>query len=341
VRAVREAAETTPYDQLNHSGAGGHPRLRTVLADHLNRSRGAAARPAGVSVYAGAGQSLLQVCRALAAEGHTAIGVEDPGSPRHHQAVRGAGLEVVPVPIDGDGLIVEALPAVRAVCVSPAHHPVTGGVLSPRRRAELLDWASRTDALIVEDDYDAEFAYDRAAPAVLQAADPGRVALLGSMSKSLGPAVGIGWVVAPGRWVPAIRSAQGIELHPPMLTQVALAILMESGGYDRHLRASRPRYRARRNALVAALHAALPRFPALGAEAGLHLLLELPPGSDTAAVVAEAHRHDLDLCDTTAMTIDPANSGPALMLGYGNLSDSLIEEAVTVLAEAIGRAAPE
>lgn len=340
VQAVRIAAETVPFDQLNYSESGGHPRLRVVIAEHLNRSRGSAAQPGMVCIYAGAAQSLLQISRALVAAGHTRIGVENPGSERHWQAVRTAGLELVPLPIDGAGLVVEALdayPELRAVCVSAAHHPATGCVLAPRRRSALLDWARRVDALVIEDDYDAEFAYDRPTPPTMQGTDPDRVALLGSMSKSLGPTVGIGWVVAPRQWVDAVRSAQEIPLLPPMLNQVALAYFMESGAYDRHLRASRLRFRARRAALVAALRRRLPDCRLRGAEAGLHILLELPAGTDAAAVVAEAHRHDLQLCDLDEMRFHPQPTEPALLLGYSNLNDSVIDEAVAILAAVISQ----
>jgi GntR family transcriptional regulator/MocR family aminotransferase len=338
VQALRTAAETVPYDQLNYSEPGGHARLRAVIAEHLHRTRGAVARPGLVSIYAGAGQSLLQVARALVAAGHTGIGVEDPGSERHWQAMRTAGLEPVPLPVDDAGLVVEALdaqPGLRAVCVSAAHHPATGCALAPHRRSALLDWARRVDALIVEDDYDAEFNYDRPAPPAMQSAAPDRVALLGSVTKTLGPTVGIGWVVAPPRWVDAVRAPHEVPLLPPMLNQVALAHFMESGAYDRHLRASRQRFRARRAALVAALGRRLPDLRIRGAEAGLHLLLDLPAGSDVKAVVAEARRRDLQLCNLEEMRFAPAPTEPALLLGYSNLNDSLIDEAVAVLAEAI------
>ena len=340
VAAVRIAAETVPFDQLNYSASGGHPQLRAVIADHLNRSRGSATEPGTVSIYSGAAQSLLQVSRALFAAGHTRIGVENPGSERHWQAARTAGLELVALPVDDDGLVVEALdanPGLRAVCVSAAHHPATGCVLGPHRRSALLDWAWRVDGLVVEDDYDAEFNYDRPAPPTMRSTDPDRVALLGSMSKSLGPTVGIGWVVTPRRWVDAVRSSHELSLLPPILNQVALAHFMESGAYDRHLRASRLRFRARRAALVAALRRRLPECRMRGAEAGLHILLELPAGTDAAAVVAEAQRRDLQLFNLDEMRFHPKPDEPALLLGYSNLNDSVVDDAVAVLVAVISQ----
>jgi GntR family transcriptional regulator / MocR family aminotransferase len=336
VEAIRIAAETAPFDQLDRAEPGGHPRLRTVLSEHLNRSRGAVAEPATISVFTGAGQAMAQVSHALAAAGHTVIGVENPGSPRLWQAARTAGLELVPLPVDDDGLVVSALaghPEVGAVCVGAARQVALGCALAADRRAALLDWARRADGLIIEDDYDAEFCFDRPAPPVMQGADPGRVALLGSMSKTLSPTVSVGWVVAPRRWAEAVRGEYEISAVPPALNQLALAHFMESGAYDRYLRASRQRFRTRRAALVAALHRRLPECHVRGAEAGLDLVLELPASIDSAAIVAAAQRRQVPLCDLDGMWLEPGPRAPKLLLGYGNLNDSVVDEAVAVLAD--------
>ncbi len=335
VEAIRAAAETAPFDQLDYTQSGGHPRLRAVLAEHLNRSRGAAAEPATISVFSGAGQSMSQVSHALLADGHAAIGVEDPGSSRLWQAARTAGLELVGLPVDDGGLVVDELekhPGLRAVCVGAARQVATGCVLAPHRRSALLDWARRVDGLIVEDDFDSEFSYGAPAPAVMQGTERQRVALLGSVNRTLNPTVGIGWVVAPRRWVEAVRADREIPVSPPALNQLALALFMESGAYDRHLRASRRRFRARRGALVGALQHRLPGYRVRGADAGLDLLLELPPGSDADAIVAGARRQDMWLCSLDDLRFQPEPGAPGLILGYGNLNDSLVDEAVAVLA---------
>jgi GntR family transcriptional regulator / MocR family aminotransferase len=340
VEAIRTAAETAQFDQLGYAGAGGEPQLRAVLAEHLNRRRGAAAAPGTISIFSGAGQSMSQLSRALFEAGHTHIGMEDPGSPRFWPAARTAGLELVPLPVDDDGLVVDALDAhagLRAVCVGPAHQVATGCVLAPHRRTALLNWARRVDGLVVEDDYDSEFSYDGPALPVMQGTDPDRVALLGSMSRTLTPTVNIGWVVAPGRWVQAIRTDPKIPLMPPALTQLALAHFIESGAYDRYLRASRQRFRARRAALLAALARVLPECRVRGAEAGLHLLLELPAGSDVAAIIAEAALHGIRLCDMDELRLRPEPGASRLMVGYGNLNDAVVDQAIAVLAEIIRR----
>ena len=192
---------------------------------------------------------MSRLCRALLADGHTAIGMENPGSSRLWQAAQEAGLELVPLPVDDDGLVVDALdrhPGLRAVCVGAARQVALGCPLGPRRRTALVDWARRVDGLVIEDDYHSEFSYDRPAPPVLQGTARDRVALLGSMSQALGPTVGIGWVVAPRRWVHAVRAEHEIQLLPPALNQLALVQLMQSGAYDRHrARSPRPPARAR------------------------------------------------------------------------------------------------
>ena len=338
VESIRTVAETAPFDQLGYSEHGGEPRLRAVLADHLHRRRGAVAEPDLVCVFSGAGQSMFQLASALVEAGHTRIGVEDPGSSRIWEAARAAGLELVALPVDDDGLVVDALdehPDVRAVCVGPAHHVALGCVLAPYRRKALLEWAARVDGLVVEDDYDSEFSYSGPALPAMQGTDPRRVALLGSMSRTLTPTVNVGWVVVPRRWVEAVQITPMLPQGPPALTQLALAHFMESGAYDRHLRTSRQRFRNRRNTLIAALERTLPECRIRGAETGVYLLLELPAGSDPTAIIAEAERRDIRLCDINDTRFRPEPDEFRLQIGYGNLNDSLVEEAVAVLGEVI------
>lgn len=338
VQAIRAAAETAPFDRLSYSEPGGLPELRAVLAEHLNRSRGAAAGPDTVCVVMGAGQGMTRLCRALRNDGHTAIGMENLGSPRLWQAAQEAGLDLVSLPVDDDGLVTDALdrhPGLRAVCVGAARQIALGCPLAPHRRPVLADWARRVDGLVVEDDYYSEFSYDRPAPPVLQGTAPDRVALLGSMSQVLGPTVGIGWVVAPRRWVPAVRAEHEIQLLPPALNQLALVQLMRSGAYDRHLRASRQRYRTRRNLLLDALHKHLPGYRVRGAEAGVQLLLELPPGTDLPAILRAAARRGIELCSVYEMQLQPEPVDPGLLVGYGSIKDTAIDGAVIALAEII------
>ena len=341
VEAIRAAAETAPFDRLSYSEPGGMPELRAVLAEHLNRSRGAAAELDTICVVMGAGQGMFRLCRALVADGHTAIGMETPGSSRLWQAAQEAGLEPVPLPVDDDGLIVDALgeqPGLRAVCVGAARQIALGCPLASHRRPALVDWARRVDGLVIEDDFYSEFSYDRPTPPVIQGTAKDRVALLGSMSTVLGPTVGIGWVVAPRRWVQAVRAEHEIQVLPPALNQLALVQLMQSGAYDRHLRASRQRFRARRGVLLDALGRHLPGYRVRGAEAGVAVLLELPSGTDESAILRAAARRGIELCNLYEVQLPPRPRDPALLIGYGNIKDSVIDAAVAALAEVIREA---
>ncbi len=337
--AVRTQLSTVPYTDLGYPPPGGTPQLRQVLADYLRRCRGAHPRTGDLRITAGVTDGVTQLGRALRAEGHTHIGVEDPGWTRLREALEQVGLQPVGIPVDADGLRVDALagdPRVRAVVVTPAHQFPTGVVLGPRRRAALLAWAQQVDGIVLEDDYDAEFRYDRRPVGTLQGTDPDRVALLGSLSKTLSPAVGIGWLLPPGRWAAALlETPEHRTSGPPVIDQLALTSFVDSGGYDRHLRAARHRYRHRRDALVAALGASLPRCELSGVAAGLHLVLHLEPGTPATAVLTRAAAHGVRLADLDDYRLRPDPDRPALVLGYGNLPDNAVTPAVARLTDAI------
>jgi GntR family transcriptional regulator / MocR family aminotransferase len=342
LESIREVTNTAPHEQLGYSERGGEKQLRAVLAEHLNRSRAARVSPGTISIFSGAGQAMTNVSRALLAAGHTHLGMEDPGSVRLLQAARTAGLQPVPIPVDRDGLVVEALsahPQLRAVCTGPAHQVVTGCTLAPHRRQALMAWARRVDGLVIEDDYDSEFSYEASAPPVMQSTGPERVILLGSMSKVLTPTVNVGWAVTPGWLTPSVRADAQLPLGPPALTQLALAHFMQSGAYHRHLRSSRHRLRARRARLMAAIRRELPDVSIEGAHAGQFFVIHLPAGVDVTAIVTEAARYDLLLCDPNEARILPAPDDTRLQIGYGNLDDALVDEAVAALAQVTAKVA--
>ncbi|MET0135504.1 MAG: PLP-dependent aminotransferase family protein [Kibdelosporangium sp.] len=325
--AFRHVLATVPHTDLGIPPAGGHPRLRAVLAEYLRRCRGAVTDD--VIICRGVVDGVHLISRALKADGVTAVAVEEPGWTKVWRAAESAGVEVAPVPVDEAGLRVDLIPpGIRAVIVTPSHQFPSGVVLTPQRRAELLTWARINNGLVLEDDYDAEFRYDRRPIGTMQGMDPQKVALLGSVSKTLSPALGIGWCAIPPQWTEKVRAANPAAATPPVLDQLALAEFIAQGGYDRYLRAARLRYRARRDALLKALGEA----DISGAAAGLHLLLHLAPGTDTAAVVRHAARNGLNVVD-----LDQYRRGgdPALVLGYGNLADNAVPAAVGVLRAAI------
>jgi GntR family transcriptional regulator/MocR family aminotransferase len=335
--AVRAEAVAAPDAEFGHPPPHGHPRLRGLLAGYLERSRGARADADLVTMCTSVTDGVRRLCRVLREQGFTAVACEEPGWTRLSRVVRSAGLATVAVRTDAHGLRVDDLaahPQVRAVIVTAAHQFPGGTVLAPQRRAGLLRWARDVDGLIIEDDYDAEFRYDRRPVGTVQGMDPSRVILLKSLSKMLSPALGIGWIVAPRRWTEALRHGDPPST-PPVLDQLAFASLLRSGCYDRHLRACRQRYRARRDLLVGELAGRLPGLAVSGAAAGLHLVLHLPNHVDTAAVVASAEGAGVRLADLASCHAGAGDADNGLVLGYGNLADSAVPQAVQLLAAAL------
>ena len=200
--ALDDALKTMPTVDLGDGTAEGDVHLRAVLAGYHRRVRAGCAEPAGTIVVGGFRQGLTLVLGALAAQGIERIGLEDPGPRDHDHIARRAGLRVSAVPVDAEGIRVDRLRASggRAVLLTPAHQCPTGAVLSPARRHELVEWAHDVDGVILEDDYDAEFRYDRKPVGSLQGLAPDRVVALGSVSKTLAPALRIGWVFTPPRF---------------------------------------------------------------------------------------------------------------------------------------------
>ncbi|MDX3544554.1 PLP-dependent aminotransferase family protein [Streptomyces europaeiscabiei] len=336
--AVRAQATTMAFTEFGYPPSGGHPRLRRLLAEYLGRSRGVSAAPQDVTVCTSVTDGVRRVCHALRAHGITAVGCEEPGWTRLREVVGAAGLETVPIRTDGGGLRTDDLArhtGLRAVLTTPAHQFPLGTVLVPERRAALLRWARHVDGVVLEDDYDAEFRYDRRPVAAVQGMDPSRVVLFKSLSKILSPALGIGWIVAPPRWTDHLHHTDQAATQPSTVDQLAFAALLESGAYDRHLRACRQRYRRRRDALVQALAEQLPDASVSGIAAGLHLILRLPTTVGTAAVVTAAASRSLRVADLTAYHATDDHTDHGLVLGYGNLADSMVNEAVRHLREAI------
>jgi GntR family transcriptional regulator/MocR family aminotransferase len=334
--AVRAVTGSALHYDLGLPDPAGHAVLRTTVAQYLRRSRGADAHAAYVVVCSGVTDGLVRVCRALRAEGITDLAVEHPGWGRLRDAATSAGLRVHPVPVDHDGLRVDDLartPA-RAVIVGAAHQFPTGTVLSPERRARLVRWAREVGGYLIEDDYDAEFRYDRHPIAVMQGMEPRRVFLLGSVSKTLSPALGLGWLVAPAAMTSALRAANLVAAAPPVLDQLALATFIDRGWYDAHLRAARRRFRARRDLLVRTLAAQVPEGRVAGTAAGLHILLHLPDRIDTHATVQAAAAAGLRLADLDDYR-SKRSAEKALVLGYGNIGDTEIPPAVTLLREVL------
>ncbi|MFI7241267.1 MocR-like pyridoxine biosynthesis transcription factor PdxR [Streptomyces qinglanensis] len=340
LRAERAVLAEAASGALGYGDPRGAPELRRAVAGWLRVNRGITAAPEEIIVVAGTAQALGLVAQVLRARGVDRLAVEDPSSLGARQHLHSWGLETPPVPVDGDGVRVDALRAsgASAVLLTPAHQFPTGVVLGGERRRELVRWAGE-GGLVVEDDYDAEHRYDRAPVAALGALAPDRVCYLGSVSKLLAPALRIGWLLAPARHRAALTDAKRFaDLGNAVLPQLALARLMESGALERQLRLVRRRHRVRRDAMIAALRTHLPRARVHGAAAGLHLTVTFPPGVDDTALASRALAHGVKTQPLSWHTQRPGR--PGLVLGYAAATPSAVAEGVAVLAGLLPSAGP-
>ncbi|TDD85257.1 PLP-dependent aminotransferase family protein [Actinomadura darangshiensis] len=340
ISAARAALRALPHDALAYPDPAGVQDLRAELASYLGRVRAAHADPGRVVIMNGVAHGLSALLRLVRDRGDAVLAVEDPTSERQLPMLAAAGLRVARVPVDGEGLDVAALArtGARAVLVTPAHQYPTGVVLSAARRAELIAWARGVDGLILEDDYDAEFRYDRDPVGCLQGVDPDRVVLLGSVSKSLAPALRLGWAVAAPSIAERLREHRvNTDLGAPVLEQYALTEFLRGGGYDRHLRTMRRRYRARRDALTEALADHMPGAMVRGVSAGIHLYVELPAGCDEDDVVARAAEAGVSVAGARGMWSPgrAATAPPALVLGYARLPEPHLVKAAQLLGQAV------
>ncbi|MFP3987761.1 PLP-dependent aminotransferase family protein [Streptomyces sp. E11-3] len=314
----------------------GEPELRVELARYLGRLRGVRATPSTMLVVGGFAQALALLCAELPATGRTELAVEDPCHPGQRRFVQDSGIRVVPVPVDDEGIDVDALAATsaRAVLVTPAHQFPTGAVLSDRRRAALVQWARAVDGWVIEDDYDGGLWYDdeRPRPLALQRLAPDRVIYAGTASKILGPGLRLGWLTAPEKLLHRLlRVRARHDLGTESFTQLALADLLRSGLFDRHLRRLSQKCAARRRLLGEAVSAQLPGAMVLGPAAGLHAHVRLPAHTDEAALVDGALRRGVLVRGGAAFGVVPRVEAPALVVGHAHLPLSGVAEALREL----------
>jgi GntR family transcriptional regulator / MocR family aminotransferase len=341
--AQKSVLARLPHRALGYPDPRGLPELRTSVASLLTRRRGVVADPECVVVCSGVAQAMTVLGFVLHEHGLRTLGVEDPGSPGHGPLFAAAGLGMTQLPLDDEGLATGPLErsGVRAVVTTPAHQFPTGIAYSARRRTELLDWARAVDGLILEDDYDGDFRYDRAPVGALQGLDPERVAYTGSVSKSLAPGLRLGWLLVPAHLMDeVVERKRTLDLGNPTLDQALLADFIDRGGYDRQLRLCQRAYRERRDALVGALTEHFPGSEVSGIAAGLHIIARLPerygpePRFLQRAAGAGVAVHPL--ADyAAALTRD---AGVRLVLGYAHLTPSEIARGVRLMAQAAGTA---
>jgi GntR family transcriptional regulator/MocR family aminotransferase len=341
LRSLRSALSAMKDGDLDYGDPRGSDALREVMASYLGRVRGVVADPARIVITAGYTQGLGLVCRALAAAGARRIAVETPSNREQLDIIERAGLAPVAVRVDAHGLCTSELARLDAggVVVTPAHQHPTGAVMSGERRTQLLAWLRERDAYAIEDDYDAEYRYDRAPVGALQGLEPERVVYAGTVAKTLSPALRLGWLVVPPALAAAVaREKQLSDRGTSRIDQHALADFVARGELDRHLRKMRLLYRARRDAIVAALTLALPRARLRGIAAGLHVTVELPRGIGERAIRRAAADRRIVFESQLDFEPDAPDEPAILMLGYGAMSEPSLRAGVAELAAAIAAA---
>jgi GntR family transcriptional regulator/MocR family aminotransferase len=344
--AARRALTAAPHEAFGYGDPRGRIELRTALADYLARARGVHAEPDRMMICAGFVHGLRLIGAVLRARRVRTVAVEAYGVPQYLDLLTEAGLRTPALPLDEDGTRTEelTLQGAGAVLLTPAHQYPIGGALRADRRAAAVDWARATGGLVLEDDYDGEFRYDRQPVGALQGLDPDRVVYFGTASKTLAPGLRIGWIVLPRSVVPDAMEAKGhVDWAPGALDQLTLAEFLTSGDYDRHVRAMRLRYRRRRDQLVAAVAEHSPGIHVSGIAAGLHAVLELPPGTEW-SVVSSAAAQGLaveglgSFAHPSAADVGPrGDRGDALVVGYATPPDSAWSGALDALCRVLPR----
>jgi GntR family transcriptional regulator/MocR family aminotransferase len=338
LRATRAALQTLPGEQLGYIDSRGLPQLCEAVADYLGRVRGVSTNSELVVICNGFAHGLSLVVRALGEAGHDVFAVENPGHDGPRAEIEWLGARYRGIEVDADGILVEQLrrSRARAVVLTPAHQYPTGAVLSAARRTALAAWARDVDGYVIEDDYDAEYRYDRHPVGALQGVAPDRVIYSGTLSKSLAPGLRLGWLVLPPPLLEPIVAGREVTDHSTScLLQAALATFLTNGDLDRHLRRTRRIYRQRRDALIAALARWFPEATHSGIAAGLHVLVTLPREVDEAVLTTRARAAGVRVNPLSRYRTSPRpDLPPALVLGYGPLTPAQAEHGVRLLAEA-------
>ncbi|MER6223712.1 PLP-dependent aminotransferase family protein [Streptomyces sp900105755] len=334
LKAARRALTAAPNEAFGYGDPRGRPELRTALAAYLARARGVRADPERIVICAGFSHGLSLLGGMLRARGADTVAVESYGLDEHWQLLTAAGLRQAPLPFDGLGTdTTELAKGPAAVLLTPSHQFPMGVPLHHDRRAGVVDWARRTGGLVLEDDYDGEFRYDRRPVGALQGLAPDEVVYLGTASKSLAPGLRLAWMVLPPSVAGEVTAVKGGVDTCSAPEQLTLAEFITSGAYDRHVRAARSRYRRRRDALVTALAERAPAIRVTGIAAGLHAVLRLPPGTRDRVIRAAADR------GLAVESLTPRHRHPdaavvppdALVLGYGTPPDHAWSGALDIL----------
>jgi GntR family transcriptional regulator / MocR family aminotransferase len=307
---ARKVLAAAPRQLLDYPDPRGLLQLREALAGYLARARGVAADPGHIVICAGFAHGLAVTCAALRSAGAATLAVEAYGHQAHRDVAQAQGLRLQPLPVDGSGAVIGAADETDAALLTPAHQFPLGVTLHPQRRREAAHWGG----VVIEDDYDGEFRYDRQPVGALQALAPDHVIYAGTASKSLVPALRLGWLVVPPRLLDAVTAQ--LTAGPSGLDQLTLAEFIESGGYDRQIRRTRLAYRRRRDRLTAALRRQDRHVT--GIAAGLHAVLELSRTDTERQLVTRAAEQGLALQGLENFRAPGATADRAgLVIGYG------------------------
>ncbi len=336
-RSARHALSVIEPRLLGYNDPRGLSELRATLAAYLARARGVACAASQIVICAGCAQGLSVAGRVLRRRGVRRVAIEAPGHPEVRHIFEESGLIVVPVPVDDEGVDVASLERrrVTAVAVSPAHQNPVGAVLSPQRRQHLLAWADRVSGMIIEDDYDAEYRYDRVGIGALQGLAPERVMYVGSASKILAPALRLGWLALGSAWLDdAIEVKRRVDNGSPAVEQLTLSHFIGTGELDRHLRRMRQQYQRRRDELLDAISRHCPGWRVRGTAAGLHLLAEAPSSVDVERLVQRCAAQSVRLYTLSRYTARPPASA-GIVFGYARLTEAEIAEGMRRVGRAL------
>jgi GntR family transcriptional regulator/MocR family aminotransferase len=334
-KLVARHSRRPPRGIMAYGDAMGYLPFREAIAEYLGAARAVRCEASQILVTTGSQQG-LQISAQVLLDAKDRVGMEEPGYPGARQALMTTGAHLIPVPVDHEGMNVAKLASARnarAVYITPSHQYPLGMTMSAARRMLLLNWAVHTGAWIIEDDYDSEYRFGSRPIAALQGLDTdARVIYVGTFSKVMFPALRLGYVVVPKDLVPAFSAArEATDIFSSTLYQAVLTDFIREGHFARHLRRMRMLYMERRTALVKAIHSQMgDLLEVIGAEAGMHLVALLPPGTDDVAVSRKAAHRGISAMPLSSCYLKAPVKG-GLVLGYGGSNVHQIQEGVRKL----------
>jgi GntR family transcriptional regulator / MocR family aminotransferase len=336
--AARRALNGAAYGAMGYGDPRGRPELRHALAGYLSRARGVRTDPERVVICSGFAQGLRLLGEVLRTRGAKTLAIEGFGHPEHRAAVLRAGLSLKNLALDAEGAQIGDIADADAALLTPAHQFPLGMALAANRRSGAVRWAQHSGAVIIEDDYDGEFRYDRQPVGALQALAPEHVIYAGTASKSLAPGIRLGWLVLPAHLIEDVVAAKALaDRQTSTLDQLTLAEFIASGNYDRHVRRSRRTYARRRDRLVTILRRRVPAVQITNIAAGLHAVLELPAGQTEEEILTRAAEHGLAIEGLRGYNATGRPHRPALVVGYGTPPEHAFPAAVSQLCAVLNR----